>query len=116
MQFSSFRCWPIVTNEEAEIYLDEPDSDEEMEDHLYDQSGEWLVGKTEISNPFANGSVIFFDDEKVRIEPGCSGAPIFEATGKVVGLISRGNLDRAEADMVYPANCLPGWVLKRVKF
>jgi len=96
--------------------LEEPALDKEIIVYIYTHKGKWLKGKTVFYNPYTLGAGIILSNENERIEPGTSGAPVFNAEGQVLGVVNVASENSPEGSMAYLGNCLPGWAIKQLRF
>lgn len=76
--------------------------------HLYTHEGTRLDGS-------AKGRFIQLADSTARVRGGTSGTPVFDSMRRVVGIVSTGNNEQADAMMHLVADCLPPWALRLAK-
>ena len=82
---------------------------------LYTHEGQWLRGEVGGWTP---GQVLLealFDDRSSRVRGGTSGAPLFDAEGCVIGIVSRSPEGRGSVQVVRMAGALPAWFLEEAR-
>ena len=92
----------------APLLLTEPELGSPFRVHLpSSELGQWYVGTTQVDRPEFPVLSVEFGDQTVRIQPGNSGAPLFDDFGRVIGVLSDGSLDEPHAHCVRLATALP---------
>lgn len=80
--------------------------------HIFTHLAKWITGSCRILKKDDRRIFITLDDKDDRIEDGTSGAPAFDDTGKVIGVVSASAEDHPECDLIRLAMALPLWLLE----
>jgi len=105
----------ISSQESAAISLDEPELGAKFNVHIFTHNKKWITGQTCIYNPRQPGLTVELMDNADQAGPGTSGAPVFDDSGKVVGIVCRGPIGIPEVQVLRLSMALPGWMLLEIQ-
>lgn len=75
--------------------------------HVFTHKLKWIEGYAYISHPDSYLLLLDMDD---RIKKGTSGSGVYNDNGEIVGIVSKGSLERNFAAAVRPIMALPIWL------
>lgn len=93
-----------------------PRLDKELDVHTYTSKKQWVRGTTTINHPFAQRLIVEFEG---AIPDGTAGAPIFDESGLVIGIVSPTEGPTTgpahEVSAILLPNALPVWLAKMLE-